>query len=197
MASMIIHDRRLTGATPAWYSFVMQVNTGTGVRHIVDTVARRARERRRLARLHVLCHGFEVNWDLGSGMCVPAAHGGFGLQLGREGLNLFNVGLTASWKGLVELIVVFACAPADTYEANRGTWGDGRRFCGELALWSGARVIAARDTQRYTYWPDGSQPIDFGAWEGPVYEFSGTNPEGARVLDPSPYRVQRDRASIA
>ncbi|MBW8270050.1 hypothetical protein [Caldovatus aquaticus] len=197
MASMIVHDRRLTGATPTWYSFVMQVNANTGIRHIVDTVARRARQRRRLARLHILCHGFEANWDLGSGACVPSAHGGFGLQLGREGLSLFNVGLTASWKGLVDLIVIFACAPADTYEANRGTWGDGRRFCGELALWSGARVIAARDTQYYFPGSGASDPIDFDAWEGPVYEFSEANPEGVRVLDPSPYRVQRDRASAA
>ena len=54
---------------------------------------------------------------------MPVAHGGFGLQLGRQGLNLFNVGLTRAWRGLVDLIVLFACAPADTASYNRGTWG--------------------------------------------------------------------------
>ncbi|TQF77333.1 hypothetical protein FK498_13120 [Elioraea sp. Yellowstone] len=197
MPSMIVHDRRLKGATPTWYTFVMQVTATTGIRHIVSTVARRARERRKLDRLHILCHGFEANWNLSDSSCVADAHGGFGLQLGREGLTLFNVRQVAQWQGLVDLIVLFACATADTYAPNRGTWGDGRRFCGELALWSGARVIAARDTQTYHCWDDGSQPIDFGAWEGPVYEFSPADPEGTRVLDPSPYRVQRDRASAA
>lgn len=194
MASMVIHDRRLTGDTPAYYNFVMQVNQQTHIRHIVEVVARRARQVRKLNRLHILCHGYESNWDLGGQMCLPAAHGGFGLQLGNEGLNLFNYGLTSAWKGLVDEIVLFACAPADTYRGNVGTWGDGRRFCGYLALTAGARVIAARDTQIYHY---GNGPIDFRDWEGPVYEYSDANPEGTLILDPSPYRVQRDRASVA
>lgn len=194
MASMVIHDRRLNGTTPAYYNFVLQVNQRTDIRHIVEVTARRARQVRRLARLHILCHGFESNWDLGGQLCLPAAHGGFGLQLGLQGLNLFNYGLAAAWKGLVSEIVVFACAPADTYRGNAGTWGDGRRFCGYLALTTGARVIAARDTQ---YYFDTHGPIDFGDWEGPVYEFSEANPEGATIRDPSRYRVQRDRASAA
>ena len=193
MASMVVHDRRLAGGTPRYYSFVLQVGANRPIREIVDVVARRARERRRLRRLHILCHGFEANWNLSQQMCMPSAHGGFGLQLGREGLNLFNVSLTRAWNGLVDVIVLFACAPADTADYNRGTWGDGRRFAGELALISGARVIAARDTQRY--FPTGI--IDFGDWEGPVFEFSQANPEGIRVTDPSPYRVHRSAQAAA
>lgn len=187
MASMVVHDRRLTGGTPLYYSFVLQVTATRPVREVVDVVTRRAREKRKLSRLHILCHGFEGNWNLSEGMCMPAAHGGFGLQLGQEGLNLYNVGLTAAWSGLVDLIVLFACAPADTADYNRGTWGDGKRFVGELALHTGARVIAARDTQYYN--PSGI--INFGDWEGPVFEFSPGSPDGVRVLDPSPYRVHR------
>ncbi|WP_421990860.1 hypothetical protein [Roseococcus sp.] len=194
MASMVIHDRRLSGETPAFYNFVMQVNIRTHIRHITEVVARRARQVRKLNRLHILCHGYENNWDLRGQMSLPAAHGGFGLQLGAEGLNLFNYGLTSAWKGLVDEIVLFACAPAETYHANAGTWGDGKRFCGYLALTSGARVIAARDTQ---YYNDDSGPIDFHDWEGPVYQFSDASPEGAIINNPSPYRVQRDRASAA
>lgn len=194
MASMVIHDRRLIGATPAWYSYVHQVTATSPIRTIVETTARRARQSRRLARLHILCHGFEANWSIGGQVCTPTAHGGFGLQLGMEGLSLFNYGLTRAWNGLVDEIVLFACAPADTYRENAGTWGDGRRFCGYLAATTGARVIAARDTQYYHH-NDG--PIDFGAWEGPVFEYSAANPEGVRIQDPSPYRVQRSRATAA
>jgi len=193
MASMVVHDRRLTGGTPLYDTVVLQVGANRPVREIIDVVARRARERRRLNRLHILCHGFEAMWNFSDQMCMPVAHGGFGLQLGREGLNLFNVGLTRAWRGLVDLIVLFACAPADTASYNRGTWGDGRRFVGELALHSGTRVIAARDTQRY----DPNGVIDFDAWEGPVFEFSPDNPEGVRITDPSRYRVHNTAQAAA
>ena len=194
MASMVIHDSRLIGTTPAYYNYVFQVGQRTHIRNIVEVTARRARQSRRLARLHILCHGFENNWNLGAGMCTPSAHGGFGLQLGTEGLSLFNYGLTAAWNGLVDEIVLFACAPAETYAPNVGTWGDGSRFCGYLALTTGARVIAGRDTQYYHHT---NGPIDFRDWEGPVFEYSGANPDGQRVADPSRYHVQRSRATAA
>jgi hypothetical protein len=187
MPSMIIHDRRLQGKTPARYNYVMQVNAGTSLRHILQTV-RHYGMIRKLSPLHILCHGYEADWNLRDQMCMPQAHGGFGLQLGRDNLSLFNVSGATEWKGLVDTIVVFACAVADTPSYNRGTWGDGRRFVGELALNSGARVIAGRDTQYYT--ASGGGTIDFGAWEGPVYEFSPDTPDGERVIDPSVYRVQ-------
>lgn len=195
MASMVIHDRRLTGDTPTWYNYVFQVNQRSHIRNIVEVTARRARQSRRLAKLHILCHGFENNWDLGGRMCTPTAHGGFGLQLGLEGLSLFNYELTSAWNGLVDEIVLFACAPADTYRGNAGTWGDGRRFCGYLALTTAARVIAARDTQIYHYGGGGS--IEFGPWEGPVFEYSAGNTDGARINDPSRYRVHSSRQAAA
>ncbi len=194
MASMIIHDRRLAGQTPAYYNFVFQVNDKSHIRYIMHTTARRARQAHHLERLHILCHGYEATWDIGGQRCINAMHGGFGLQLGMEGLTLFNYGEASILKGLVDEIVLFACAPADTYSGNVGTWGDGRRFCGYLALTTGARVIAARDTQ---YYDDSNGPIDFGDWEGPVYLFTDSSPDGERILDPSPYHVQNDMASAA
>ena len=86
MASMIIHDSRLLGKTPAYYNFVFQVSAKNHIRSIVDTTARRARQANGLGRLHILCHGFEANWDLGGQSSMPTAHGGFGLQLGSEGI---------------------------------------------------------------------------------------------------------------
>jgi hypothetical protein len=188
MPSMIVHDNRLLGKTPARYNYVMQISNKTSLRHIIGTVAHYGRIHR-LSPLHILCHGYEANWDLGSQMSVQDAHGGFGLQLGRDNLTLFNVSQTADWKKLVDLIVIFACAPADTGPNNAGTWGDGRRFMGELALWSGARVIAAKETQYYND-SSGAKTIDFDPWEGPVSEFSPTNPDGQVIVDPSPYRLR-------
>ena len=188
MPSMIIHDNRLKGRTPTRYNYVMQIDQTTTLRHIIGTVAHYGRMRK-LTALHILCHGFEANWDIGAQMSVPAAHGGFGLQLGRNNLTLFNVSQTAAWRNLVDLIVVFACAPADTGPGNRGTYADGKRFMGEFALWSQSRVIAARDTQFYND-ASGRTTIDFGAWEGPVYEFSSATPDGQVIVDPSGYKTQ-------
>ena len=188
MPSMIIHDSRLHGKTPTRYNYVMQINEHTTLRHIVGTVAHYGRIQK-LSALHILCHGFEANWDLTGRMCMPTAHGGFGLQLGRDNLSLFNVGQTTTWKGLVDFIVVFACAPADTGPGNAGTYADGKRFMGEFALWTESHVIAARDTQTYND-ASGRTTIDFGAWEGPVYDFSTASPDGQTIVDPSSYRVQ-------
>jgi hypothetical protein len=185
---MIIHDRRLHGKTPTRYNYVMQINEHTSLRHIIQTVAHYGRIRK-LSALHILCHGFEANWDLGGQISMPTAHGGFGLQLGRDNLTLFNVTQTSAWKGLIDTIVVFACAPADTGPGNVGTYADGRRFMGEFALWTDAHVIAARDTQIYND-ASGRTTIDFGAWEGPVYDFSSTTPTGQPIVNPNTYHVQ-------
>ncbi len=187
-SSMIVHDMRLNGATPLNYNYVLQVNAKTGIDHVVSTVAQYGRIQK-LAGLHLFCHGFEADWNLAAQMCMPTAHGGFGLQLCKEGLTLFNVSKTAAWKGLIQQIVLFACAPADTGAGNAGTYGDGKRFCGELALWSNAEVIAARDTQyydlskaKYSGGRSVANTIDFGAWEGPVYKFTPENPDGEPYL---------------
>jgi len=185
--SMIIHDIRLRGKTPTRYNYVMQVNKNTPVEHIIGSVTHYGRMHK-LSCLHIACHGYEANWNLRGSMCTPEMHGGFGLQLGYEGLSLFNATKTSAWKGYVDLIVLFACAPADVGPGNEGTEGDGRRLLGELSLWSGARVVGARDTQFYND-ASGKTTIDFGDWEGPVYEFSPDTPYGRIVDNPSRIRL--------
>lgn len=186
--SMIVHDMRLAGATPLNYNAVLEVNVSTNIDYVVSRVAYFGRIQT-LTGLHIFCHGYEADWNLSAKMCMPTAHGGFGLQLAKQGLTLFNVSKTAAWKGLVKQIVLFACAPADTGAGNAGTYGDGKRFCGELALWSNAEVIAARDTQyynrataKYSGGRSVANTIDFGAWEGPVLKFTPENPDGAPYL---------------
>ena len=194
MATMIVHDRRLQGATPLNYNYVKVVGPSVSIAELIGSVAHYGASRP-LDVLHLFCHGYEAHVDLGARASVPDAVGGFGLKLCREGLNLTNATLTARWRGRVNRIVVFACAPADTGRGNEGTRGDGRRFCGELALWSGAEVIAAREAQAYDFVPahySGGRTvgstIDFGAWEGPVYSFTPNAP-GGTVINPAAYNM--------
>jgi len=199
MATMIVHDRRLGGATPLNYNYVKVVGPGVSIASVIGSVAHYGASKP-LDALHILCHGYESHVNLADQSSVPDAVGGFGLQLCTEGLTLYNATLTARWRGRVNRIVVFACAPADTGRGNEGTGGDGRRLCGELALWSNAEVIAARDTQYYDTVParyPGNRTvgntIDFGAWEGPVYSFTPDVP-GGTVINPAAYNMANPAA---
>jgi hypothetical protein len=89
---------------------------------------------------------------------------------------------------LIRRITVYACGTAQTGPGNAGTYADGKRFMGELAMASGAYVIAGRDAQ--TYNPESLRvaaplPIDFGAWEGPVYLFDPAD-GSAKPCQPGP-----------
>lgn len=171
MQRMILHDKRLLGNPPPIVQNTYNVDDKVSIEHCVGWVAHYARSVGGLDELLIMCHGFEADWDLAHQMCTGREVGGFGLQLCREGLAWSNVIVTSVWDRLIKRITVHACAAADTGPGNDNTAGDGRRFMGELAGWSGAEVIAARDTQYYTFDLKKNIPIDFGAWEGPVYRF--------------------------
>lgn len=180
---MIIHDTRLAGKAPPIAPNIYVVNATVEINHCIGWIGQYARSQGGLNELLVMCHGFEANWDLGRQMSTMQQAGGFGLQLCTEGLTLYNVWLVRNWKGLIRRITVYACGPADTGPGNEGTAGDGRRFMGEMALWSSAEVIGARNTQMYSW--SSSQPIDFGAWEGPVYRFDPSNGQPTQI-NPGP-----------
>jgi len=171
---MILHDKRLAGTPPPIVQNIYDVDDKVAIQHCVAWVGQHARDVGGLSELLIMCHGYEADWDLADQMCTGRPVGGFGLQLCREGLSLSNAILLQSWnpgKPLINRITVYACAPAATGQGNQGTVADGRRFMGEIALWTGAEVIAARDTQVYTFGGGANAPIDFGDWEGPVYRF--------------------------
>ena len=141
------------------------------------------------------------NWAFAEQTGTSRVVGGFGLVLGTEGLSLLNVTRTTAWKGLIDRMVLFACAPADTGPGNKSTSGDGLRLCGELALWTGAEVIAARDTQYYNpseivHYRRGrtvKNTIDFGAWEGPVYRFDPHSGQPTQIM-PHAYEMENPAA---
>jgi hypothetical protein len=182
---MIVHDSRLLGNAPPIAPNIYTVNATVAIEHCVSWIGVYARSQGGLDELLVMCHGFEATWDLRRQMSTSQQRGGFGLQLCKEGLSLYNVGLVVNWKGAIRRITVYACAPADTGAGNEGTAGDGQRFMGEMALISGAEVIAARDTQTYTY--GAASPINFGGWEGPVFRFDPNSGQPSAV-SPGPMR---------
>lgn len=191
MSSMLVHDLRLAGRTPSNLADNnYEVDGNTSIAAAMSWIHDYAVSQNGLDRLLILCHGFEANWNLGDLTCTNFQQGGFGLALCTEGLTLANADAVVLLKGLVQEITIFACATADTGPGNVGTAADGMRFCGEIALYTGASVIAATQTQFYsldrTFWDwiqSKQGQIDFGDWEGPVYRFSPD--DGAATQIPS------------
>jgi hypothetical protein len=183
---MLIHDRRLEGNPPSIAQNTYQVDLTTSTQHIIDWVQTYSQGQNGLDQLFVMCHGFTD----GTGFD--------GLQLGAQNLTIRNVIMTSAWKPrqpLIRSIYLYACGPATgSMLGNPAT--DGQRFCGELALWTGADVYAADAIQWYSRVRSGWQrlfgtnergTIDFGAWEGQVYRFSPDDGSATRTnLMPQP-----------
>jgi len=196
-SSMLIHDRRLAGNPPGHLADnTYSVDDKVPIAHAIGWIAEYARRSGGLTDLYVMCHGYESNANVGQQMSTNSARGGFGLQLCAEGLSLYNAPLTTAWKDRIRKVTIFSCAAADTASYNVGTAADGMRFCGEIALWSNAEVVAAVETQYYnpsqrSFWQwltrsNRGGSIDFGDWEGPVYSFTPSFPQGTLLKAPPP-----------
>ena len=99
--------------------------------------------------------------------------GGQGLQLGREGITLHNVGITKILQKCASKIIIHACAAADSTWARLDMYSDGQRLMKQIAVNTGAYVTAADKIQ--WYFTNSDKPngrIDFGDWEGQVLMFS-------------------------
>jgi hypothetical protein len=193
MSSMLVHDLRLAGVTPSGLADNnYEVDGSVPIQHAIDWIHKYAQSQGGLNDLYIMCHGYEADWNLTDQTCTGFQVGGFGLALCLEGLDLNNATLLSAWKGDVKTITIFACATADTGTGNMGTAADGMRFCGEFAMWTGATVIAATQTQFYSMeksfwdWLEGNQgQIDFGNWEGPVYSFSPGDGTATQIYAPA------------
>lgn len=193
MSSMVLHDTRLTGTVPSDKADnIYEVDASVPIQHAIDWIDGYAKTQSGLDNLYIMCHGFEADWDLGNQTCTGVEVGGFGLALCTEGLGRANSSLTAKWKGDIHTITIFACATADVGQGNEGTAADGMKLCGEIAMNTGATVIAATQTQFYTldktFWDyiyGRPGAIDFGSWEGPVYSFSPDDGSSTQINAPA------------
>lgn len=194
---LVLLDFRLTGMVTDGLGEVIRVGGGTEIRKAFAKVAARARAAGGLDDLLICCHGFESVIEDFDGQ-LSFMSGGFGLQLCTENLTMANVGVTAVLKArppqlpTVRRIVVFSCAAADTHRASKALGGDGMRLMGAIALTSGARVVASSASQLYSLIPNLAQSlrsaggqddwrIDFGEWEGAVFEFSPDDGMGRKL----------------
>ncbi|GLS42234.1 hypothetical protein [Methylobacterium brachythecii] len=188
--NMLIHDNRLSGKMPSGLANNnYQVGATTDTRHIFDWAAYYASTQSGLDNLFIMCHGYTApayaeqksQYVLGNG-----------LQLGKDNLSFNNISVVSALSNQVKTITLFACGPANTTKGLQNTAVDGMRFCGEFALYSGAAVIAATASQSYQYKKcvakicyhsntDATGEIDFGQWEGPVYQFSPVDGSPSRI----------------
>ena len=134
--------------------------------------------------LFIVAHGLEGALEVGSSTQYVS---GLGIGLGIEGIFNSNVGMWGQIKGKVQNIVVYACNAATTDSPMmRGSIADGKYMMGQLAIFTGANVYAADRLQS----ADIGDNVDFGPWEGQVFEFSPTGLGGPRKVDKPPYELK-------
>ena len=151
-----------------------------GTNAVIADVAAAARRLKSPVILTIMCHG-RAGDLIGPDGAVVRAVGGAGLDIGTPGLTQSNIGLVKQWNGLFTQIILLACAIG--YQESKAspmkTKFDGKVFCGQLAIYSGATVIASTALQKYEVSPPTFMSIltkkegivDFGEWEGIVNSF--------------------------
>lgn len=193
-------DLKVSNSGPA--DFVVPSNST--MKEIVAKIASAA-GRNPIARLTLMCHGFgmmaygDINSDTGEGLSLPRGgsklvcriYGGYGLELGKESLNLVTVYDWSSLKGKFTpngLIVVYGCAAADigpTYTDPNGKMltGDGPALMKGLSAATGVSVVAAVHLQNLVQnWYLGT--VDRGPFIGPTYLF---RPDGTQIQNAASY----------
>jgi hypothetical protein len=178
---MTIHDRRLKGGiAPPIAQNTFAVDDKWTLRNAFLWVHNYAKAKGGLQMLNIMCHGF-YGWEDNAQLQACIAVGGYGLQLCKEGLTLHTIDTVASLiKGQIKEITIYACGTASTQSNNRGSAGDGKYFCKQLAAKTKAVVYGADREQVYNYWKGHPEkPIDFGDWEGNVFRFW---PDGRQEL---------------
>jgi hypothetical protein len=166
---LILRDTRLPGKLlPA--CDVWTVTASTSLSSLLASLNGAAQTNGKLDSLFVLCHGY-AGVNVRRAVCMDA--GGMGLQLGAAGVMHGNVGRWKTISGTCTNIVVYACAAGNTEPGNEGSIADGKYLMGALAIHTGATVYAADRIQ----WYDSSN-MDFGDWEGNLWQFppTGTPP---------------------
>ena len=183
---LVLLDFRLTGTVSSDVGKVIQVSVRTPIKEVFDKAAAHAKSVGGLDDLLICCHGFHADGAVAGADISIRTEGGQGLELGTENLDFTTVGNVAVLNGsppLAKRIVIFSCGAAATHPQLKNQHGDGMRLMGEIALTTGARVVASNESQLFhnfetlTHFLFGAGSkndgrIDFGEWEGDVFEFS-------------------------
>lgn len=163
---MIWHDTRVLGTPPAIRGVnVFQVDDTVRLVDAVNWIAYYASNQNRLDRLDIICHGIE-NYIEDDEANYSHAVGGWGLAMTADYILRGNATALAPLKGLIDVIVLYACSAAYVNKTTQGTWGDGRMLINSIVHQTGSYVIASDYKQYYSY-----NPINMGPWEGNVNGF--------------------------
>lgn len=175
---MIVHDPRLNNPTtptptplrPPAARNVWTVTTTETASHIIDWAGTVGR-------------GASGGWDALHFM----AHGNRAyLQIGGEGFSWANVSLFDRLRGAYRCIVFFGCLVGSDESSQ---YGHPPIFALEVARRTGAKVVAARENQVYS-WNTSTSTIDFGNWEGEVYVFAAGGGSWQVYNSYNPFRAQ-------
>jgi hypothetical protein len=172
--NLILWDDRVRGSRPRRGDRTYQVNNGTHLIWILRTISERAQlHTSQTFNLHIIAHGFERPDSSGS------LAGGWGINICREGINIHTVERFSRWNGLIDNILIFSCAIANTApNATPEGEGDGNFLCYRLAQITGAYVFASTANQIYLHNNTDGRGIDVGNWEGVVFGYA---PNGSSV----------------
>jgi hypothetical protein len=175
-SNMVLHDKRLKGnGNSSFASNIFDVDETMSLADIFSWIQTYSASIGGLSQLFIMCHGY-AGENPYSMLCADV--GGFGLQLGTEGLKLTTVNFASSLYNCADMIVIYSCAAADDSMASIDPNADGKNLLGQLATYANCPVIAADRIQYYNIINPGAGggQIDFGAWEGNVFQF---NPDGS------------------
>lgn len=159
----IIHDTRAKGTAASSISagFTLTVDEHSTADYIFNWLKVKSIFGGKIETLSIIAHGRSM-------IVGGKKRGGFGVSLGRDGLDSDNVGDWEKIKGMCKYIVFNSCAMADVTGSDITT--DGKFLCATLAYYTNSIIIASDTIQQYEWSSDGS-PLDLGAWEGTVFYF--------------------------
>jgi hypothetical protein len=173
MQDVFVHDNRLIGDSPSGsHLTLIPVSQSIPIDDMVISIRRASISHGTDIRLNILAHGF-----------YTGDHGGYGIQLCREGLSLTTVGKLQPLNGYLSYgIDIYACGAAETAPWTVGQSGDGWTLCSRIASYTQSIVRAALLPQTYIHFGGifglFRIPINFGRWEGTVLTF---DPRGRQI----------------
>jgi hypothetical protein len=166
MAIMIVWDQRLKGGVPGGSGInTFCVDGTTPLGGMLTWIGAFSDSSGGIDELRILAHGFEN----------ASGEGGYGIQLGNEGIEPWNVQRWSALAGKISNIILFSCGAARIATGSGGGFGDGNVLCSRLAFYTQSYVVASTATQLYSgpgyVW---DSTIDFGDWEGTVLTYGPT-----------------------
>lgn len=191
MSNVVIFDSRLAVSPqgkvvpkkPGDVTVASDGSKGTDV--VIAEATEAGRRLKAPVTLTIMCHGKAQDRTDLRGL-VAGSVGGAGLDIGNPGLTENNLSLVRPWNrgknpALFSQIILLACAVGyrESKASPLTTKFDGSFFCGQLAVLSGATVIASTSLQKYDVAPatllsiftNEISEVDFGDWEGVVQSF--------------------------